>query len=140
MLPDSSCTLDLGLVVDTTRSIKETNIPLLKKGLVDLVKQFTVAEDETHVSLETFDDESVIHNFFKDSDYYSEEAALALIDNSIDELSKPTRLDLALEKANEEMFTEESGDRPGVRSVMVLFTDGRSHPRLTDVEKYLADV
>ena len=135
-LPDSSCKLDLGFVVDTTKSIKEVNIPKLKKALTDLVQQFTVSESETHVSLETFAKESVIHNHFNDPDYHSEGAVLDLIDKKINTLTKPTRLDLALQKAHEEMFTDESGDRPGVRSVMVLFTDGRSHPRQTDVDKY----
>ncbi|KAL9968594.1 hypothetical protein ACROYT_G020703 [Oculina patagonica] len=139
-LSDSSCKLDLGLVVDTTKSIKAANVPKLKKALTDLVKQFAVAEDGTHVSFQTFAKESVIHNYFNDANYYSEEAVLALIDNGISKLTKPTRLDKALQMADEEMFTEESGDRPGVRSVMVLFTDGRSHPRQTDVEKYRTDV
>ena len=63
---------------------------------------------------------------------------LDLIDNSITKLTKPTRLDLALQQADEEMFTDENGDRPGVRSVMMLFTDGRSHPKKTAVEKYIS--
>ena len=92
------------------------------------------------MSFETFAKESTIHSKFKDAEYYSEEAVLDLIDNKIDKLTKPTRLDLALEKADEEMFTEESGERLGFRSVMLLFTDGRSHPRKTDVDKYNTDI
>lgn len=127
-------------MVDTTRSIQQKNIPKLKTALKHLVQQFDISKDGTHVSFETFAKESTIHSKFKDAEYYSEEAVLDLIDNKIDKLTKPTRLDLALEKADEEMFTEESGERLGFRSVMLLFTDGRSHPRNTDVEKYNTDI
>ena len=138
--PDSSCKLDLGLVVDTTKSIKEENIPNLKEALKGLVQQFDVSNDGTHVSFETFAKTSIIHNSFKDNKYRSEDAVLSLMDKEIDKMGKITRLDLALQKANDEMFTEKNGDRPGVRTVMVLFTDGRSHPRQTDVDTILTAV
>ena len=139
LLPDSSCKLDLGLVVDTTRSIEKENIPKLKTALKLIVQQFDISKDGTHVSFETFAKESTIHSKFKDAEYYNKEAVMDLIDNKIDRLTKPTRLDLALRKAEEEMFTEQSGDRPGVRSVMLLFTDGKSHPD-TDVKKNTNDI
>ena len=49
----------------------------------------------------------------------------------------PTRLDLALKTAKEQMFADENGLRLGVRKVMVLYTDGRSHP---DTEDFYMDV
>ncbi|PFX22694.1 collagen alpha-3(VI) chain-like [Stylophora pistillata] len=134
------CTIDLGLIVDVTQSIKKENIVTVKAGLAKLVQQFGVSEDGTHVSLETFDNKSTIHNYFKDTDHHNEEAVLNLIEHSIDKLSKPTRLDLALKKADEEMFTKATGDRAGVESVMVLFTDGRSHPSQTETDAYRISV
>ena len=125
--------------MDTTRSIKEENVPKLKEALLDLVQQFGVSEDGTHVSFETFARDSTVHNHFNDPNYYTEKAVLDLINSTISKLTKPTRLDYALQKADEEMFTAASGDRGGVSSVMVLFTDGRSHPN-TQVDQYLGDV
>ena len=136
-LLDSGGKLDLGFVVDTTRSIKEENIPKLKEGLSLLIQEFDISEEGTHVSLETFGEDSMLHNKFKDAQYYSAEAVLDLIKESIGELTKPTRLDLAMELADDEMFTHENGHRAGVRSVMVLFTDGRSHPTLTSFKAYM---
>lgn len=136
----SGCTIDLGLIVDVTHSIKKENIVTVKAGLAKLVQRFGVSEDGTHVSLETFDNKSTIHNYFKDTDHHNEEAVLHLIEHSIDKLSKPTRLDLALKKADEEMFTKATGDRVGVESVMVLFTDGRSHPSQTETDAYRTSV
>ena len=138
-LSDAGCKLDLGFVVDTTKSIKKVNIPKLKRTLKLLVQQFDVSEDGTHVSLGTFAKESTLHNEFSDSKYHSKEAFSTLIEESISKLRMPTRLDKAIQMADDEMFTEESGDRPGVLSVMVLLTDGKSHPD-TDVEQYMEDV
>ena len=35
-----------------------------------------------------------------------------------------TKLDLGLKKVEEEMFTEEAGDRPEVPNVLIIITDG----------------
>ena len=118
-------------MVDTTQSIKEENVPTLKAALQHLVQQFGISEDGTHVSFQTFTKESRLHNTFKNAMYHSENAILGLISNSI-ELSKPTRIDLALKTAAEKMFTNEAGLRPGVSKAMVLYTDGRSHPETND--------
>ena len=137
LLEISKCKLDLGLLVDTTRSIKYENLPTLKEALVTLVNQFDISPDGTHVSLETFDRKSTLHNTFKDDRYHSNKAIDDLISSSFEKLKQPTRLDKALRTAKNLMFTEGSGQRPGVRSAMVLFTDGKSHP---DTEDFLLDI
>lgn len=133
----SKCKLDLGLLVDTTKSIKYENLPKLKEALRNLVNQFDVSPDGTHVSLETFDRESTLHNKFNDDRYHSNKAIDGLITNSLNQLKQPTRLDIALATAKNLMFTEGSGRRTGVRGAMVLFTDGKSHP---DTEDFFLDI
>ncbi|KAL9968587.1 hypothetical protein ACROYT_G020696 [Oculina patagonica] len=109
----SKCKLDLGLLVDTTKSIKYDNLPKLKAALRHLVNQFDVSTDGTHVSLQTFDKTSTLHNKFNDALYHSNKAIDDLITN------------------------DESGQRPGERGAMVLYTDGRSHP---DTEDFFLEV
>ena len=128
----SKCKLDLGLLVDTTKSIKYDNLPKLKEALESLVDEFQISPDGTHVSLETFHSKSTLHNKFNDNSYHSNKAIKDLITNSFNVLKQPTRLDIALKTAKEDMFTKQSGQRPGVRSAMVLYTDGRSHPSTED--------
>ena len=128
----SKCKLDLGLLVDTTKSITYANVPKLKASLVSLVNQFNVSTSGTHVSFETFEKESTLHNKFNDDHYHSNKAIGDLITNNITKLDSPTRLDKALKMARELMFRDESGQRAGVRSTMVLYTDGRSHPSTQD--------
>ena len=120
------------MLVDTTKSITYENVPKLKAALRHLVNQFDVSPSVTHASLLTFDKESTLHNKFNDDLYHSNKAIDDLINNSINDLNKPTRLDIALRTARDSMFTDKSGQRPGIRSAMVLYTDGRSHPNTED--------
>ena len=104
---------------------------------MSLVNQFNVSTSGTHVSFETFEKESTLHNKFNDELYHSNKAIGDLITNNITKLDQPTRLDKALKMARELMFRDESGQRAGVRSAMVLYTDGRSHPT---TENFILDV
>lgn len=126
------CKLDLGLVVDTTKSIGRRNVPFLRNFLKRLIQNVGVSQYGSHVSFETFAANSILHNKFDDPSSYSSAALSSLINKGVKKLTKPTRLDYALFKADKQMFTGEGGDRAGVSSVMVLFTDGRSHPTTTD--------
>ena len=101
------------------------------------MNQFNVSTNGTHVSLETFEKESTLHNKFNDDLYHSNKAINDLITKGITKLDQPTRLDKALKMAREIMFRDESGQRAGVRSAMVLYTDGRSHPA---TENFILDV
>ena len=58
----------------------------------------------------------------------------ALVDEGIKKLTQPTRLDYAILKADDEMFSPKSGVRGGVRSIMILFTDGKTHPDTMDYD------
>jgi len=134
----SKCKLDLGLVVDRTQSIKYKNIPKLKAALEHLVQRFDISEDETHVSFSTFAKRARLHNTFNNPAYYNVDAIQDLIDSSFSRLRRPTRLDRAVKLAKEQMFTDRNGLRGSVRNVLVLYTDGRSHPR--DTEMYYLDL
>ena len=132
---------DLGLVVDTTKSLGQESeiLPFLKDVTSLLVQEFDISADKTHVSLETFNNKAQVHNKLNDPTFWSKDAFLDLIQGKISELKSPTRLDFALEEANREMFTEANGDRPGVPNVLVMFTDGRTHES-TDLEKNTANI
>jgi len=127
----AKCKLDLGLVVDRTRSIKYENVPKLKAALEHLVKRFDISRDETHVSFATFARRAKLHNKFKDPPYQHAVAVQHLINTTIMRLGRRTRLDRAMKLAKERMFTPGNGLRDGVKA-MVLYTDGRSHPKTED--------
>ena len=116
-------------MVDTTESLGDEIVPVLKETLTDLVQKFDISEGKTHVSLETFHRIATVRNNFNDPTYWSVSAVIDLIDTSIDILKKPTRLDRALRTANDEMFCEGNGYWPGKKNILVVFTDGRTHQK-----------
>lgn len=127
-----ACTLDLGLLVDQTKSIRKTNIPHLKLALDQLVMRFDISTAGTHISFATFTKRGRLHNKFKDATAQNKTALINLIDGKFKKLHSPTRIDRAVNLANhrmfnEGMFTKRSGLRPGVEKALVMFTDGKSH-------------
>lgn len=130
-------------MVDISRSIRKRNVRDVALFLQKLVDKFHFSENGTHASLETFSFISTLHNKFSDTYYHSKSNFQQLIDRTIyrlRRLSLPTRLDLALKKADEEMFTFENGNRPGVQSVLVIFTDGRTFRRYRKPHNYMPAV
>ena len=114
-------------MVDTTRSLRDRNLPVLREALACLVKQFDISENKTHVSLETFHRSATVHNTFNDPTFWSVDAVINLINDTVTTLRSPTFLDRALQAANGIMYTEENGDRPGEKNILVVFTDGRTN-------------
>ena len=128
----AACTLDLGLLVDQTKSIRKTNIPHLKLALDHLVKRFDISTNGTHVSFATFINRGKLHNKFNSATAKNKAAIVNLIDSKLNKLRSPTRIDRAINLANdhmfnEGMFTKHSGLRPGVEKVLMMYTDGKSH-------------
>ena len=126
-------------MVDTTRSLRERNVPVLREALANLVQKFDISEDKTHVSLETFARTATVHNAFNDPAFWSVNALIGLINGTIGTLRSPTFLDRALREANGTMFTEENGDRPGEMNYLVVFTDGRTNER-TDFDAFASAI
>ena len=119
-------------MVDQTGSLQDENLPIIRESLKRFIQKFTIGPDDTHASLESFGEFSTVHNTFNDPDYHSEQAMLDLIDAQLTEFDHITRLDRALSTADENMFISDSGERPGVPSIMVLMTDGKTNPASED--------
>ena len=78
------------------------------------------------MSLETFYKKATVHNAFNESNFWSQNAVIQLINDKITVLKSGTRLDCALEKTNREMFTKKNGAGFGGFNVLVLLSDGRT--------------
>lgn len=126
------CKLDLGLVVDLTKSIRYKNLRKIRESLKQFVKRFKIGPADTHVSLETFAGDSTLHNKFNDKAYHSEQALVGLIDRKLRGLTMPTRLDKALSMEDRIMFSSVNGHRVDVQSVNIVITDGKTNPASKD--------
>ena len=128
-------------MVDETESIGKNNIPKLRAAITNLVQRFDISGVGTHVSVQTFRaEESKVHNMFNNPGYHSLPAIRNVLASNIqgNKLRSPTRLDIAVGTAKEQMFTKQNGLRAGVRKVMVLYTDGKTHPE--DTKDFSGDI
>ena len=120
--------LDIGIVLDKSRSIDEENLERVIEFLADLVGKFNAAPDGDHFGLITFDKDARLVFNFSDSEYYNLDSLEKKIESEPTEKAKyvGTRTDLALIMARDQLFTEAGGDRKNSPNVMLVLTDG--HP------------
>ena len=99
----------------------------IKAVVSDLLDNFNVSAEETHVALVTFDIDVVIHNNFTDSRYYNKKALEKKLKRILKRAPKGwgTRADIALFEAATKLFTPEGGDRPDAVDVVLVLTDGK---------------
>ena len=127
LISGSTCDkgIDLGIIVDRSRSVGKENYIKLKDALKTFLDNFNISEETTHTSLIFFAGEATHLFNLSDSQYHSNAAAKARIDSLSDKLYYGTRTDLALMKAHDHLF-ENGHDRRKRPNVLVVFTDGQT--------------
>ena len=121
--------LDIGIVLDKSRSINKENLERVIEFLADLVRKFNPAPDGDHFGLITFDKFTRLVFNFSDSEYYNLDSLEKKIESEPTEKAKGygTRTDLALIMARDELFTQAGGDRQNSPNVMLVLTDGKPY-------------
>ena len=121
--------LDIGIVLDKSRSINKENLERVIEFLADLVRKFKPAPDGDHFGLITFDKFTRLVFNFSDSEYYSLDSLEKKIESEPTEKAEyvGTRTDLALIMARDELFTQAGGDRQNSPNVMLVLTDGKPY-------------
>lgn len=117
--------IDLGFIVDRSKSVGKNNYIKLKSALKTFVDNFNVTPETTRMSMIFYADVPKLLFNFTDSMYHSNEAIKAKIDSISDILIFGTRTDLALMKAHDDMF-HRVNDRLQRPNVLVVFTDGNT--------------
>ena len=121
--------LDIGIVIDKSRSINEKNLERVIEFLAHVVRKFNPAPEGDHFGLITFDKFARLVFDFSDSEYYNLDSLERKIESEPTEKAKyeGTRTDLALIKARDQLFTEARGDRQNSPNVMLVLTDGKPY-------------
>lgn len=117
--------LDIGILLDKSKSIGPVNLELVINFLGELIKKFNVTTDGDHFGLITFNSKANLVFNFSNSNYYDKDALLDKIASEPIKMTFKTRIHLALAMARDELFTEEGGDRPDIPNVMIVLTDGK---------------
>ncbi|XP_078353505.1 matrilin-1-like isoform X1 [Oculina patagonica] len=142
--PPVPCTkgLDIGILLDKSKSIGPDNLELVINFLGELINKFNVSLHGDHFGLITFNSKANLVFNFANSSYYDKDALLKKIAREPIKMTFKTRINLALAMARDELFTEEGGDRPDSPNVMIVFTDGkhRDTNKNFDIKAFLGDI
>ena len=98
--------------------------------VADLVKHFKVSQDGTHFGAIVFSSTPELQFSFADKQFYKSKRLRKKI-QSFSYLGEGTRTDLALTLANMELFSEQGGDRVDKSNILVVITDGKTNPQLS---------
>ena len=123
--PPCSAGLDIGIVLDKSKSVKLPNLRTVIKFLEELIDKFHPAPDADHFGLITFHNKATLAFDFANLKYQDKDALQNRIANEPIQLELQTRTDLALMMARDELFSEAGGDRPDKPNVMIVLTDGK---------------
>ncbi|GAA6087346.1 matrilin-3a [Tachysurus ichikawai] len=133
---DSHCRsrpLDLVFIIDSSRSVRPGEFEKVKVFLSDMVDTLDIGADATRVAVVNYASTVKIEFLLKDNlKKESMKQALSIIEP----LAAGTMTGLAIKKAMEEAFTEQSGARPKsqkIAKVAIIVTDGRPQDQVEEV-------
>ncbi|XP_033728140.1 collagen alpha-3(VI) chain-like [Pecten maximus] len=114
---------DIVFLLDTSNSLGQVNFDRQIRFVLDVVNALDIGPDGTQVAITTF--QTDIYNVFQLKDFGNK----VDMENEIRNIRFTpgnTFTDKALRYARDVMFQPENGDRPDVRNVLILMTDGQS--------------
>ncbi|XP_028404923.1 cartilage matrix protein-like [Dendronephthya gigantea] len=119
---------DIFFVVDGSASIKSENFVHVRKFLMDLLMLLRVGISDIHIGLQQFSQVDKTE-FLLNLDKYSAEEQMRVVDTMKYQMGRRTMTGDALTRVANKVFTGDplDGDRPGVKDVLIIFTDGNAH-------------
>ncbi|XP_053345364.1 matrilin-3a isoform X6 [Clarias gariepinus] len=133
---DSHCRsrpLDLVFIIDSSRSVRPGEFEKVKVFLAAMVDTLDIGADATRVAVVNY--ASTVKIEFLLKDHLKKESMKQAI-SVIEPLAAGTMTGLAIKKAMEEAFTEQSGARPKsqkIAKVAIIVTDGRPQDQVEEV-------
>ncbi|XP_078354720.1 uncharacterized protein LOC144639299 isoform X1 [Oculina patagonica] len=118
--------LDIAILGDRSRSLKQADLATFRRVVVDMVTRVGVSSKGNHFGIVTFGPGSVSHNNFKDIQYHNKANLLELVRTKFKSIANKvgTRMDMALKLARDKLFVDGNGDRTDAANLLFLFTDG----------------
>ena len=132
---------DFGFLLDSSASIGSPRLfrfqtQFLKAVLDNFKELYASSDGNIRAGVIVYGSEAKLE--IKLNDFSDIESFKAALDEKIKyKGASLTRIDLALDMANKELFTEENGDRPNVQNYLVLITDGRQNSGMYFVDMAL---
>lgn len=120
--------MDVAFLVDRTKSLTEGDFMLLKGFLAQIVGALNIGRDATRLGMILFDSRPKVISTFTNEALFTKDAVYHFIAKIPTKRFSPTRTDKALLAANNQLFTPEGGDREKFPDVLIVLTDGKTHP------------
>lgn len=129
--------MDIGVIVDSSRSVGWKNYETVKRSLTKLTDYFDVSKDGTHFGFIHYNQDAILDFDFSDTSLHNTEALKEKIMEMKYDQGR-TRTDKAIKMANERLFTERGGARQGVPKFLIVLTDGSTMEDSTPYATVLA--
>lgn len=128
LLLDCQKVMDVGIVLDSSSSVRRDNYEHAKDFLIKLVDKLPVSHRMTHLAVIHYNHRAYLDWNFKGDVAENAKLLKAAIEN-MKYQPGGTRTDRALEEAKEEFLSLEKGARPNVPHVLLVITDGKTSKR-----------
>ena len=132
LLVSSPCSkgIDLGILIDRSKSILKSNVQRLLKGFMpSFLQTFKISKKRTHIGVIMYDKSAKVLAPLNGPKSKNKGKAKAFIKNLDPSTATHTRTDKGLVCAYDQLFNRKKGDRSKRRNVLITFTDGRAWPR-----------
>lgn len=124
MLIAADGTLDIGILLDVSGSIRRERFPLVIDYVKKIVEKLEIRPGRTRVGIATFADNGQVE-FFLNS-YEQKEHVLQAIEYITFREGK-TNTASGLELLRNQLFNPSNGDRPNAPNIAIIITDGKSN-------------
>ncbi|KAJ7391354.1 hypothetical protein OS493_018397 [Desmophyllum pertusum] len=128
--------MDVGIVVDSSSSVRRNNYEKVKDFLIKLVDKMHVSTRLTHVGIIHYN-----HRSYLDWDFSSDRAqnveALKKAIKNLKYQPGGTRTDKGMDLAWKDLFKSGNGERPNVPHVLLVLTDGKTSSRSKPYQEVL---
>ena len=115
--------MDIGVIVDSSRSVGWKNYETVKRSLAKLTDYFDVSEDGTHFGFIHYNQDATLDFDFAETSLHNPETLKEKIMKIKYEPDR-TRTDKAIKMANDRLFTDSGGARKDVPKFLIVLTDG----------------
>ncbi|XP_065071301.1 vitrin-like isoform X2 [Rhopilema esculentum] len=118
--------VDIAFIVDSSGSVKKY-YNQEKFFVKRIATRFNIIETGTHGGVILFSSHGYVKTHIRFKDFLTTEAFNEAVQN-LPFYGYQTRIDHALELAHRELYTVAGGNRPNVKKLLFLITDGRQNP------------
>ncbi|XP_078372853.1 vitrin-like [Oculina patagonica] len=125
----------MAVLLDASRSINKQQFKQLKQFALALARNIDLS-GAARLGLITFNSEARLRLAFDESNKQNLEYVEKTLDKEKRDRKWNTRIDLALKKANNMLFTQ-TGNEDNKAKVLVLLTDGKSHPQVNEYGSFV---